>query len=111
MPVTAKLSRAFNDRFGDAIVDEPVDWFNQVDATFRDELRELDELNFARFNATVEARMAELRLEFREGLARLEMRLAESDAKLERRLGAQTRWFIAMWPTMMATGAAIWLKA
>jgi hypothetical protein len=28
-----------------------VDWFNAVDATYRSDLRELNELNFSRFDA------------------------------------------------------------
>src|SRR2546428_10219876 len=31
MPVTAKLSRAFYDRFGDELTNELVEWLNQVD--------------------------------------------------------------------------------
>ena len=51
MPATAKLSREFYDRFGDKVANELVEWFNQVDATYRGDLRELNELNFARFDA------------------------------------------------------------
>lgn len=90
MPVTAKLSRKFYDTFGDEIADEPVNWFNQVDATYRTDLRELNELNFARFDAKLEQRVAELDAKFSRLLAELEAkferRLAELDAKFERRL-------------------------
>ena len=51
MPVTAKLSKLFYDRLGEQVANELVDWFNQVDATYRSDLRELNELNFARFDA------------------------------------------------------------
>src|SRR5437764_15463341 len=78
MPVTAKLSRMFYERFGDELTNELVDWFNQVDATYRGELRELNELNFARFDAKLEQRAAELD-------AKLEQRTAELDAKIEQR--------------------------
>ena len=54
MPVTAKL------RFGDDVANELVDWFNMVDATYRSDLRELNELNFARFDAKLEQRLAQL---------------------------------------------------
>src|SRR5436190_19749093 len=64
MPVTAKLSRKFYEKFGDELTNELVEWFNQVDATYRAALRELNELNFARFDAKLEQRMAELRTEF-----------------------------------------------
>src|SRR6266487_3865067 len=51
-----------------------LDWFNAVDATYRADLRELNELNFARFDAKLEQRLATLD-------AKLEQRLAELDAK------------------------------
>ena len=60
MPVTAKLSKAFYDRLGEQIANELVEWFNQVDATYRSDLREINELNFARFDAKLEQRFAEL---------------------------------------------------
>src|SRR5436309_15612182 len=78
MPVTAKLSRMFYERFGDELTNELVDWFNQVDATYRGELRELNELNFARFDAKPEQRAAELH-------SKLAQRTAQLDAKLEQR--------------------------
>lgn len=49
--MTAKLSRKFYERFGDELTNELVEWFNLVDATYPSELRELNELNFARFDA------------------------------------------------------------
>jgi len=79
MPVTAKLSRKFYETFGDQLTDELVDWFNQVDATYRADLRELNELNFARFDAKLEQRVAQLD-------AKLEQRVAQLDAKLDRRV-------------------------
>jgi hypothetical protein len=74
MPVTAKLSRAFYEKLGDALANELVEWFNQVDATYRSDLRELNELNFARFDAKVEQRFAQFD-------AKVEQRLAQFDAK------------------------------
>ena len=63
MPVTAKLSRRFYEKLGDDVANELVEWFNQVDATYRADLRELNELNFARFEATLNAKLADLRSE------------------------------------------------
>ena len=79
VPVTAKLSRKFYEAFGDESANELVEWFNAVDATYRADLRELNELNFQRFDAKLEQRIAELR-------AKLEQRIAELHAKLERRI-------------------------
>ena len=55
MPVTAKLSRKFYERLGDDIAGELVDWFNAVDATYQQQLRELNELNWQRFKAHMDS--------------------------------------------------------
>jgi len=60
MPVTARLSRRFYEKFGDEVTNELVEWFNAVDATYRAELREINELNYARFDAKLEQRIAGL---------------------------------------------------
>src|SRR5213592_5184827 len=90
VPVTARLSKRFYDVFGEEIATELVDWFNAVDATYRADLRELNELNFARFDAKLEQRLAELRSEMETGFARadakLEHRTTALDAKLEQRI-------------------------
>ena len=90
MPVTAKLSRKFYEKFGDDIANELVDWFNMVDATYRLELRELNEVNYARFDAKLDQRIAELRAEMQVGFstadAKLEQRLAQLETRLTKRL-------------------------
>ncbi len=63
MPVTARLSKRFYDVLGEDVANELVDWFNAVDLTYRADLRELNELNFARFDARLEQRLTELRAE------------------------------------------------
>ena len=78
MPVTARLSKAFYDRFGEGPTNELVDWFNAVDATYRADLRELNELNFARFDAKLEQRLAQME-------ARWDKRFVELEARIERR--------------------------
>ena len=64
MPL-AKLSERFYQKFGHDLVEELVAWLNQMDTTYRTDLRELNELNFARFDAKLEQRVAELRADFR----------------------------------------------
>ena len=85
MPVTARLSKRFYDVFGEEIANELVDWFNQVDDTYRADLRELNELNFGRFDAKLEQRLATLDAAWQgrwtELDAKLEQRLAELDSK------------------------------
>ena len=99
MPVTAKLSRGFYEKLGDELANELVEWFNQVDATYRTDLRELNELNFARFDAKLEQRFAESDAKWEERLAVLdvkwEQRLAELNVKWERRM-AELRTELAM---------------
>jgi hypothetical protein len=89
MPVTAKLSRKFYERFGDDLTNELVEWFNQVDATYRSELREINDLNWARFEAKIEQRMAELRAD----LAGLETKLI--------------RWMFLFWVGTLGTLVAL----
>jgi hypothetical protein len=115
MPVTAKLSKKFYDTFGDEIANELVDWFNAVDATYRAELRDLNEVNFARFDAKLEQRVAELD-------AKIDLRLGELNAKLEQRvaeLRAEVltalhatevrliRWMFLFWVGTLATTMAL----
>ncbi len=114
MPVTAKLSRKFYETFGDEIANELVEWFNQVDATYRADLRELNELNFARFDAKLEQRWAQLDAKLEQRIAEvrgdMEAGFARTDAKLELRLGElrsdlsglkaeMIRWMFTFWAT------------
>jgi hypothetical protein len=118
MPVTARLSKLFYEKLGEQIANELVDWFNAVDAAYRADLRELNEVNFARFDAKLEQRIAELRSELIiriEGLearleARLESRLSAFEATLERRFGEQSRWFFAAWAVLLVAIAGLWLR-
>ena len=100
MPVTAKLSRKFYDKLGDDVANELVEWFNAVDATYRSDLRELNELNFARFDAKLEQRIAELRAELRAGLAELRAELAQMETRLTKRM-------FAFWIAQSATTAGL----
>jgi hypothetical protein len=59
-----------------------VEWFNQVDATYRADLIQLNELNFSRFDTKVDQRITQLD-------AKWSRRWQELDAKLEKRLA---RW-------------------
>jgi len=48
------------EQLGEDVTNELVNWLNAVDATYRGELRELNEANFARFDAKLGERLAEL---------------------------------------------------
>jgi hypothetical protein len=118
MPVTARLSKLFYDRLGEAVTNELVDWFNQVDATYRSDLREMNEANFAKFDAKLEQRLAEFRAEFQVGLARLEAKLdakidmleSRSSARLEAAMREQTRFFFLAWAILLASNVALWFR-
>ncbi|NBW64915.1 hypothetical protein EBR44_03985 [bacterium] len=91
MPVTARLSQAFYERLGEQVTNELVRWFNDVDTTYRNDLKDLNELNFARFDAKVEQRFAQHE-------AKWETRFAAMDAKWEGRFAAMD----AKWETRFA---------
>ncbi len=104
MPVTARLSRKFYEKLGDELANELVEWFNMVDATYRGDLRDLNELNFTRFDAKLEQRVeglqAKLEAKIAELQARFEQRLAEMETRLTRRL-------FNFWIAQAATTAAL----
>lgn len=114
MPVTAKLSKLFYERLGEQIADELVGWFNAVDATYRSDLRELNELNFARFDAKLEQRFAQFELKIEQRLAafelKLEQRLAALQAKMERRFAEQSRWLFAAWASLLIPIMGLWCR-
>jgi len=68
-----------------------------VDATYRADLRELNELNFARFDAKLEQRLAELKAELRVEIQRVRADLV--------------KWMFAFWaPTalgVLGTGVGV----
>lgn len=96
MPVTVKLSEQFYRKFGHEAVDEMVNWFNQVDDTYRGQLRELNELNFSRFDAKLEQRLAQLE-------AKLGQRLSDVRAEL-------IKWMFVFWMGQAGlTMGLVWL--
>jgi hypothetical protein len=109
VPVTARLSKRFYDVLGEDVANELVDWFNAVDLTYRTDLRELNELNFARFDAKLEQRLAELRASLRTEIAELRASLRTEIAEL--RLEFRTdlhqvrtellRWMFGFWVTTL----------
>jgi hypothetical protein len=67
-----------------------VDWFNAVDSTYQTQLREMNDLNWERFKSHLDsgliATRAELRGEFRSGLAELRTELRSDLDKVRRDL-------------------------
>ena len=115
IPVTAKLSLKFYEKLGEDVANELVEWFNQVDATYRADLRELNELNFARFDAKLEQRIAEVKAEIAGAEARLEQRFGERFRVLETRMEVgfaslradMVKWLFGMWITLLGAMVAL----
>jgi BMFP domain-containing protein YqiC len=107
MPITAKLSRNFYDRFGDDVVNELVDWLNSVDLSYRQEFKDLFEANFARLETRIdgfEHRLAatEQRLELRVAQCR-----AELDARIARSEGRLIAWSFGFWLAQLGAMAGL----
>jgi hypothetical protein len=111
MPVTVKLSQRFYQKFGHELVDELVNWFNQMDATYRADLREMNDVNFARFDAKLEQRLAQFESKLEQRMAGLETKLEQRMAGLETKLvqrmaGLESklvRWMFVFWIGQAAT--------
>ena len=70
-----------------------MNWFNDVDATYRANLREINEANYARFDAKLEQRTAEWGAALRTDMAALRVELI--------------RWMFAFWIGHVVTTAGI----
>ncbi len=118
VPVTAKLSRKFYERLGDDIAGELVDWFNAVDATYQQQLRDINELNWERFKAQfdaarvalqseMEAMRAELRGEMAAMRAELRGEMAAMRAELRGEIAAMRadllKWMFIYWTGTVVT--------
>jgi hypothetical protein len=103
MPVTARLSQLFYERLGEQIANELVDWFNAVDATYRTDLRDINVLNFARFDAKLEQRVAKLD-------AKIETTAANLQIALEKGLKEQLRWMFAAWAALLIPIIGLWMR-
>jgi hypothetical protein len=89
MPVTAKLSRKFYEKFGDELTNELVEWLNQVDATYRSDLRELNQANLAHIDARferIDGRFAHIDDRFTQVEARLDAKLEAFESRFDAKL-------------------------
>jgi hypothetical protein len=116
VPVTAKLSKRFYDVLGEDVANELVEWFNAVDLTYRTDLRELNELNYARFDARLEQRVAELRAEFRTEIHQVRLEIQQLRTELHTGLHQVRtellRWMFGFWVSTLIgiAGLAIALR-
>ena len=94
-----------------------------MDATYRSELKELNELNFARFDAKLEQRIAGLEAKLsakldaavaQHAFAQLESKidrgLAELRTTLEKGLKEQTRWQFVAWSALLIPIIGLWMR-
>jgi hypothetical protein len=102
MPIAAKLSRTLYDTLGDEAAEAMVDWMHRGD-TQRSELRELNDLSFARIDARFGEARAESERRFAEARADLDLRFARVDTRfatlektlvehIERRFSDLIKW-------------------
>lgn len=112
MPVTARLSRRFYDTFGDEIANEFVDWFNQVDAQYRSELRDLAETYYTRFHGDLTAQAAGFRGELSAQGAAIRGELASEMAGLRAEMAGLRadllKWMFVYWAgTVLTMGGLV----
>ena len=106
MPVTARLSKKFYEKLGEDVTNELVEWLNAVDATYRGDLRALNESNFARFDARMGERVAELRAEMAQLETRLNTRLGQVMDRLGQGKSDLLKWMLTFWvSTLIGLGA------
>ena len=78
-----------------------------VDTASRTQLREINESNFARFDAKLEQRAAEI-------LAKVDTKFAELRVEIHRANAATKegvrRWMIGLWLTQMLAFAGLWFS-
>lgn len=92
-----------------------------MDASAKDELRALNDQNWARFELRLDQRIAEFRAEIQREIRTLDARIdhlateleksaAGLKEALERRLGEQTRWLYLVWAVQGAMIIGLYFK-
>lgn len=103
--------KKFYDRFGDDIAGEFVDWFNAVDTTYQQQLRDLNDLNWERFKAELHSAIAQSEGRSAANLMHSETRLSDKIAKLqvgmEQRFSGLMKWMFIYWSGMMLSVGGI----
>lgn len=88
MPVTVKLSRRFYEQLGDDVAAELVDWFNAVDATYKSDLKETNDLNWERVKDAMDTRFKYME--------------AHLDSRLDRLRADLMKWMFIYWSGTVA---------
>lgn len=111
MAIATNFSKEFYDKLGHEVVEEMVNWFNQTDVEYRTQLRDLNDRNYARFEAKLEQRFSEQDAKWGERFGALETaierRSSEQDVKWERRQNEQfshlLKWMFVFWSTSLVS--------
>ena len=128
MPVTARLSHKLYEAFGEEAGADRVGWMQHIEAQ-RAELRELNELNFGRFEARlselsrhmdarftqVDARFTQVDARFTQLEDTMDARFAQFEAtivgrleaKIEQRTADLMKWSFVFWCGAVAAVAAL----
>ena len=109
MPMTARLAQTLQEKLGSEGAADMITWFDETHRDTRQDLRELIELNFSRFDARMGERMAVLEQKFNERISVLDQKFSERMSGLEQRIAAVDarlfRWMIGLWiVTLSAMG-------
>jgi len=76
--------------FGHDLVEELVNWLNEMDTSYRDDLRDLNELNFARFDAKLEQRASELDAKMDRVAGKLDAKIDRFASDLDKKIDLRT---------------------
>lgn len=89
VPTAPTFSKRFYEKFGHETVTGLAGWLNHMDLTYRTQLHELMELNFARFDAKLEQHIGQVKSELQLELAQTKADLREEIAATKATLGAE----------------------
>jgi hypothetical protein len=118
MAVSNRLSRKLHEVFGTEAAQAMVDWMQRVDRG-RTELRELNDLSYARFEAKLEAKVnqaiAEVRAEMKSLKIELELKIDATASKLESKMDVTLarhradliKWAFVFWVTALVAILAV----
>jgi hypothetical protein len=97
VPVTARLSGRFYERFGDDVANELVDWFNAVDSTYQGQLKEINDLNWARMEARFDAFDARMDAFEARIVGRMDAFEFRMEAQFQKFRSEMLLWMFAFW--------------
>jgi hypothetical protein len=82
MPIATRVSRKLHEVFGQEAAEAMVDWMQRVDSS-RSELRELNDLSFARFGSRLNERIAQTEAKIEALDAKMDANIAVAARRLQ----------------------------